>query len=211
MACCLIISSSNFGSLPLASPMELSHITYREGQPKTLKVIGKGDRERNIALNEEAARALTYWIRETRRQIAAELPPGKDSDYVWLIPAGRSKGNTPQPQTIRVMLRKFGKMMNLRVHPHKLRGSFITDALSNGAPIHAVQNVVGHADGSTTLGYANAGTAEQEMVVSVLPKIMGKGMFEQPVNNPKEDSDALWALLSPEQKEKMLKRMKLSL
>jgi hypothetical protein len=73
-----------------------------------------------------------------------------------------------------------------------------------------VQAAAGHADGSTTLGSANAGTAEQEMVVSVLPKIMGKGMLEpqQNKNTHADDSDAVWAVLTVEQKEKVLKRIK---
>jgi integrase len=38
--------------------------------------------------------------------------------------------------------------------PHDLRRTFITEALATGTPLATVQAIVGHAQGSTTLGYA---------------------------------------------------------
>jgi integrase/recombinase XerD len=193
--------------------MRTSDIIYREGVPQTLKVIGKGNKERTIALNEEASRALNFWLRNVRRQIVADLPPDKDAGYVWLIPSGKSKGNPVQPQALRVMLRRFGKMSGLHVHPHKLRASFATEAIRNGAKIHALQKIMGHEDGKTTLSYAHADTQEIETVVAVLPRVMGKTGLEepvQPVNNPKDDEAMLKYLLTnltAEQKSKLLAKV----
>jgi integrase/recombinase XerD len=183
--------------------MKLSDITYREGLPKTLSVIGKGNKERKISLNDEAARVLTYWLREVHRPLLSSLGPSKNGEYVWLIPAGKAKGNVTQPQTIRVMLRKFGNLTNLKVHPHKLRHSFATEAVRNGAKLHALKEVLGHESLSTTGGYVHADETEIEFVGSVMPRVLDK-----PSESKQEDRlEDIWKGLSAEQRKRLLERV----
>jgi site-specific recombinase XerD len=152
--------------------MKMSDVSYHEGNPRVLSVIGKGNKERKVALNEEAARALTYWTRRVRRDIVVDLPPTRDSDFVWLIPAGKSKGQPIKPPAVRAMLRKLGNMAGIHVHPHKLRHSYGTEAVRNGAKPHAIQRSMGHASLATTGMYLHADEAELEQVAAVLPKVL---------------------------------------
>ena len=154
--------------------MKLSDITYREGLPKTLSVIGKGNKERKISLNDEAARVLTYWLREVHRPLLNSLGPSKNGEYVWLIPAGKAKGNVTQPQTLRVMLRKLSNITGISVHPHLLRHSFATAAVKNGAKIHAVKEALGHESLSTTGQYTHADESELELVGAVMPRVLDR-------------------------------------
>jgi integrase/recombinase XerD len=183
--------------------MKLSDITYREGLPKTLSVIGKGNKERKISLNDEAARVLTYWLREVHRPLLNSLGPNKNGEYVWLIPAGKARGNVTQPQTIRVMLRKFGNITNLKVHPHKLRHSFATEAVKHGAKLHALKEAMGHESLSTTGQYTHADERELELVGAVMPRVLDKGA-ESKADEGLED---IWKGLSVEQRKRLLEKV----
>ena len=71
-----------------------------------------------------------------------------DSEFVF-----NEKGYcTPMtPQTPNRYFQKFGKKYGIDIHPHLLRHSFASAAITNGADIASVSEVLGHADKSTTL------------------------------------------------------------
>lgn len=148
-------------------------IRYREGLPYAVRVIGKGDKERAVVLSSEAQRALHQWLR-ARQHLLAELPPGKESAYIWLVPAGRRKGERFKPQGVREMLKRVARVAGLtkRVYPHLLRHTFATEAVRHGARVHALQAVLGHANLSTTSIYLHADEAELEAVAAVMPRVL---------------------------------------
>ncbi len=57
--------------------MRVQDVRHKDGLPYSVRVVGKGDKERWVALSEEAQRALHQWLRE-RRLLLAEMPPGSD-------------------------------------------------------------------------------------------------------------------------------------
>jgi integrase/recombinase XerD len=159
--------------------MKIADISYRDRLPHSLKVIGKGNKERKIILSPEATRALYQWLQE-RAYIEADAPIGADTRYVWLIPNGRKRGQRMTASGVRAMLRRLGKLAGITkgVHPHLLRHSFATEAVRRGAKIHGLKEMLGHSSIATTGIYLHADEQELEQVASVMPSILngGKGL-----------------------------------
>lgn len=157
--------------------MRSDDIRYKDGLPGSLRVIGKGNKERRVVLNQEAARALWNWLKE-RAVIEAEAPLDvRDVGYVWLIPSGRKRGESLTPNGVRHLLKRFGKLAGITtpVHPHLLRHSFATEAVRAGAKLHGRKEVLGHASIATTGMYLQADEQELEQVASVMPRVLGRG------------------------------------
>ena len=140
--------------------LTMQQIRYQDGLPYAVDVIGKGEKERSVVLNDTAKVALYKWLKH-RQKLMFDLPPDTSRFRVWINPMGRYAGRAIQPTAIRTMLSDFGKKaLGKNVHPHMLRHSFITQAVRGGAPLHAIQAVAGHADLSTTGRYMHANEAD---------------------------------------------------
>jgi integrase/recombinase XerD len=155
--------------------MKMSDIRYRDGLPSSLQVIGKGNKEARVALNAEAGRALHQWLKE-RAHIVANAPVEADTEYVWLIPSGRKRAEPLTPSGARHIMRRFAKLAGLtqQANPHKLRHTFATEAIRNGAKIHALQAMMRHASIATTGQYLHADETELEQVAAVMPSVLGR-------------------------------------
>lgn len=66
-------------------------VRRKDELPASIQVISKGNKERRFPLSAEASAALHQWLRE-QRYLLAELPPGSDSEYIWLILKGLKRG-----------------------------------------------------------------------------------------------------------------------
>ena len=164
--------------------LTMKQIRYRDELPYAVNVIGKGDKERSVVLNDTAKVALYKWLRH-RQKLMLELPPNINRLNVWVNPIGRFAGRSIQPPTIRKMISDFGKeALGKNVHPHMFRHSFITQAVRGGAPLHAIQAAAGHADLSTTGRYMHANEADIEGVASSVADALQGGQV--PDVNPSE-------------------------
>lgn len=115
-----------------------------------IQTIGKGNKERIVPLGEEAA----FWIEEYLADSRPALSKGrKDSPFLFLNFHG--KGFTRQGiwKNMKKMVREAG--IHKDVSPHVLRHSFATHILENGADLRIVQELLGHADISTTQIYTH--------------------------------------------------------
>jgi integrase/recombinase XerD len=113
-----------------------------------LRVVGKGDKERNVLLSGSIWDELLAWRK------------GKPSDE-WVFPS--SKGHTHLHRSrvnriINQLALKVGIKEN--VSPHWLRHAHVSHALDRGAPVHLVQNNVGHSDIRITQMYCHARPTE---------------------------------------------------
>ena len=116
-----------------------------------LAIKGKGGRERLVPLSEPARAAMKTWL-----MLLAELRPGQGASP-WLFPADSQSGHLPR-QVFARELKTTAAAAGLRadlVSPHVLRHAFASHLLQNGADLRVVQELLGHADVSTTQIYTH--------------------------------------------------------
>lgn len=110
----------------------------------TLRVTGKGNKERRLFLRPAVGQLLGEWI--------------GDREAGWLFP-GQGDGHL-SARVIQHYAREYGKLVGLYVHPHMFRHSCATHYLTGGAPITFVQQLLGHAKLSTTGIYTQLADGE---------------------------------------------------
>ncbi len=118
-------------------------------EDKTIKVMGKGSKERIVPINDYAIKALNDYISFGRE----ELLGSKDSEYVFI--SSRHTKITRQAffKFLKELCDKKGIKKN--ISPHILRHSFATHLLNNGADLRIVQELLGHSDIATTQIYTH--------------------------------------------------------
>ncbi len=114
-----------------------------------VRVFGKGSKERLVPIGRKAIGALAIYMRELRPKL--EHGEGKGSLFL------NSRGKPLSRMGAWKILRKYVDQAGIRkrVTPHTLRHSFATHLLEGGADLRAVQEMLGHADISTTQIYTH--------------------------------------------------------
>ena len=112
-----------------------------------ITVTGKGNKTRVVPLGSYAAKALARWNR-VRGQFA-----GFDEPCVFVS----NRGQPISVRTIQSRIRHWARRQGLpeRVYPHLLRHSFASHMLESSGDLRAVQELLGHADISTTQVYTH--------------------------------------------------------
>ncbi len=112
-------------------------------------VKGKGKKERIVPLGEIAVEKIQRYLKEGREK----LLDGKRSEFLFVT----NRGTPISRQGFWRMVRYYAAAcgINRPISPHKLRHSFATHLLENGADLRAVQKLLGHADISTTQIYTH--------------------------------------------------------
>ena len=108
-----------------------------------VSVWGKGSKERRVPLSEPAVRAVRAWLGMRGDVVAAES---------GAVLFGNERGNPLTPRDVRRILDRRSPRPT---HPHALRHTFATHLLDGGADLRAVQELLGHADVSTTQRYTH--------------------------------------------------------
>ena len=113
-----------------------------------LRVIGKGDKERITPIAGAAARALGRYLNEAR----GTFPHAAETPAVFL----NARGGRLTRQGIHGIVARAGLSIGVKnLHPHTLRHSFATHLLAGGADLRVIQEMLGHADISTTQLYTH--------------------------------------------------------
>ncbi len=115
-------------------------------QARTLRVRGKGKRERQVFFGPTAARAVTVYL-EARRH----WKRGHHDAALFL----NHRGGRLSARGVHFLVERHGRRLGLpqRVSPHMLRHSFATHLLDNGADLRSIQALLGHRRLSTTQRY----------------------------------------------------------
>jgi len=115
-----------------------------------LRVIGKGDKERIVPVGRPAVRLLRRYLEQVR---PALLGQAADEGHVFLSRQGRPLDRERIWAIVKEAALRAGIGKN--VHPHTLRHSFASHLLANGADLRVIQEMLGHADISTTQVYTH--------------------------------------------------------
>ena len=122
----------------------LAHVTSGR-RPFT----GKGRKTRLVRIGGEAQAAISDYLVHGR----PKLVKAKTSSHIFI----GIRGGPLTPERIRQIVRKRAEMAGIAipVHPHMLRHSFATHLLEGGADLRVIQELLGHADISTTQIYTH--------------------------------------------------------
>lgn len=107
-------------------------------------VLGKGDKEREVYFSIKAA----IWLRKY-------LNSRKDTDMALFVT--ERQPHRMSIAEIRYVIKRVAKRSEVEanVYPHKLRHSYATHLLNNGAPMEGIQTLLGHTKLETTMLYAS--------------------------------------------------------
>lgn len=138
-----LIYSSGLRLAEVAS-LNLDSIDRQKG---SVRVVGKGRKERIVPVGNEALQALARWLK-----VRSELASGGETALFV-----SQRGSRLSPRSMQQRIREWGVRQGLdtRVHPHMLRHSFASHILESSGDLRAVQELLGHADIATTQIYTH--------------------------------------------------------
>lgn len=116
-------------------------------EDSTIRVVGKGRKERLLPVGRRAQQAVHGWLK-LRGQMAAEGEPA-----LFVSQRGRRIATRTIQQRLEQLARRSG--MERRVHPHMLRHSFASHLLESSGNLRAVQEMLGHENIGTTQIYTH--------------------------------------------------------
>jgi integrase/recombinase XerD len=126
--------------------LKLQDILFTDG---VARIFGKGAKERLVPVGRRALGAVSSYAREIR----PALDRGKARGFLFLNARGTPLSRVGAWGVIKATARRAG--LTKRVTPHTLRHTFATHLLEGGADLRAVQEMLGHADLSTTQRYTH--------------------------------------------------------
>jgi integrase/recombinase XerC len=123
-------------------------------QDRTVRVLGKGHKTRIVPVGRHAIAALKKWL--TQRAALTQMNPSSSSAHSGPMFVGK----TGRPLSVRAVQLRVGTWarrqgLTMHVHPHMFRHSFATHLLESSGDLRGVQELLGHADISTTQVYTH--------------------------------------------------------
>ena len=133
-------------------------------QEKIIKVLGKGYKQREVPIRNEAIYFIDLYLKNVRKKIISN-----DKTTIFV----NKKGHKLTRQYIFEMIRKHAKIINLNktISPHTLRHSFATHLLSKGADLKTVKEMLGHENIETTQIYTHVA---EEKIMNAYDKFRNK-------------------------------------
>lgn len=128
---------------------EVAHLRLEDlnWEVNTIRVRGKGNKERLLPIGKMAKEALRLYL-EAREALLKELK--RESKYLFL----NRRGGRLTERWIFEIIKREGKSFGLpRLHPHALRHAFATHLLNAGMDLRSIQELLGHSSIATTQRY----------------------------------------------------------
>ncbi|OGN87850.1 MAG: recombinase XerC [Chloroflexi bacterium RBG_13_46_14] len=135
-------------------------------ETREIRVIGKGSKERVVLMGEPAAKALEVYMKEARDLIPKIKPTIRTNKKKTRAIFINNDGYPLTERSVQEILRKYADKAGIvkKVHPHMLRHTFATHLLDGGADLRVVQELLGHADLSTTQIYTHISKSQARKV-----------------------------------------------
>ncbi len=133
--------------------LKASDVRLVEGTAKSVRVIGKGDKERLVPLPDAFGAVFGFWLKDQPR-----------GEFVF----ARAPGQKPvSSQAVRVYLRGMLQRAGIekKISPHKLRHTYATNLRNAGAELVDIKALLGHSTLNTTQIYAHASQERMKQVV----------------------------------------------
>lgn len=138
--------------------IKLSHIDMRG---RTIRVFGKGKKERLVMFSKTCQQTLMDYIKNYRDVLLGKNLFSYDVDYLFVNAQGKQLTTRGVEYILNKTQEKTG--INLGLHPHMLRHSFATHLLENGADLRVIQELLGHESIDTTQIYTHV---TEEKIIS---------------------------------------------
>ena len=116
---------------------------------RVIRVTGKGGKTRLVPVGTKACEAITTYLEKERPQFVSK----RTGSHIFLSRHGKSLTTTRLWQIVKETAKRAG--IDTSVYPHLLRHSFATHLLEGGADLRVIQEMLGHADISTTQIYTH--------------------------------------------------------
>ncbi|MDI2588899.1 tyrosine recombinase XerC [Psychrobacillus sp. NEAU-3TGS] len=143
---------------------ELCSLNLNSIQDRVLYVIGKGDKERTVFLNNVCIQSLEVYMLKERKYIQ-----GANTNEALFL---SQKGTRLTRQTVAKIVKQINADSGLnkeKLTPHKLRHTSATIMYKNGADIRSLQHILGHTSVSTTQIYTHVEDKEIQQVIENNP------------------------------------------
>jgi integrase/recombinase XerC len=132
-----------------------------------IRVWGKGAKERIVLVGGSASRAIETYINQGRK----ELLGGKKNSALFV----NRYGERILVRRVQKIITKYARNIKKNVHPHTLRHTFATHLLDGGADLKVVQELLGHADLSSTQIYTHVTQSRaRKIYLSAHPMAQGE-------------------------------------
>jgi len=136
--------------------LKVADVRLVDGTTKSVRVIGKGDKERLVPLPARFGEVFGFWLKDR--------PKG---EFVFARAVGQKPVSAQAARAyLRGMLNKAG--IEKKISPHKLRHTYATNLLNAGAELVDIKALLGHESIATTQIYTNVGQERMEKVVGRL-------------------------------------------
>lgn len=143
--------------------VRLEMMDFEEG---FIRITGKGGKTRIVRVGNKAREAVSDYLKNERPRLVTK----KTSSHIFLS----VRGGALSPDRVRQIVKERAKMAGIdqNVYPHLLRHSFATHLLEGGADLRVIQELLGHADISTTQIYTHV---DRQRLKSVHKKFHPRG------------------------------------
>ncbi len=138
-----------------ALALKASDVRLLAGAAKSVRVIGKGNKERLVPLPEAFGAVFGFWLKDRNR-----------TEAVFAKANGQPVSSQAARAYLRGMVQKAG--IDKKISPHKLRHTYATNLLNAGADLVDIKALLGHESIATTQIYTNVGQERMEKVVGRL-------------------------------------------
>lgn len=134
--------------------LNIEDINFTE---RTLRVLGKGHKQRQVIMGNPARECLEMYVSQIRPGVKRIT----ETRAVFL----NQSGGRLTARSVQTIVRRYGlQSIGTSIHPHTLRHTFATHLLDGGADLRVVQELLGHASPATTQIYTHLSLAQSREV-----------------------------------------------